>query len=151
MDYDKQKTIKTSYQGIGVYSQKTERCAFYSSEIFGKWSNRLLRMAGWCKRIYVRGLLRFRTAKSARQSHGIHKGCVLVKTRLRHGYIHVITSVLIFVLVIAAANPGILPVWLIVPLGLFAIWSMFVSWVRIMQGIYEAQSIDELFEKMKNE
>ena len=151
MNYDEQKIIGTPYQGIGVYPQKAERCAFRGSEVFGKWGNRLLRLAGRCKGISLCGLFRFGTAKSARQSYGIHKGCSVAKTRLRHGYIHVITSVLIFALVVAAENPGMFPVWLIVPLGLLAVWSLFVSWIRIMQGIYEAQGIDELFEKMKNE
>lgn len=151
MNYDEQKIIGTPYQGIGVYPQKAQRCAFCGSEIFGKWCNRLLRLAGRSKGIFIRGLFRFGTSKPARQGYGIHKGCSVAKTRLRHGHIHVITSVLIFVFVIASENLGMLPVWMIVPLGLFAVWCMFVSWVRIMQGIHDSQTIYELFDKMKNE
>lgn len=54
MNYEEKTSIGTPDNGFGVYSPQTERCAIRISELFGRWSDSILRVAGWCKRVFVR-------------------------------------------------------------------------------------------------
>ena len=146
MNYEEKTSIGTPDNGFGVYSPQTERCAIRISKLFGRWSDSILRVAGWCKGIFVRGLRRPNATKPARACDGVHTRSKVKGKKL--WYIHVITfaSMAVFIpcVVFSGFIPAVAKVILIVPLGLFTAWCMLVSFVRIMQGVTGCTDLDKM-------
>ena len=149
MNYEKNCNIATPRHGFGVHSRGNGSCPLYGSEVYGKWCNRLLRVAGWCKGVSLRGLCRPDAAKPARPGDGIHSRSELAGK----GWIHTVSAIAVCVLMLAAAVPHLphyVRMALVVPLGLFASWCLFVSFVRIMQSVTGCAGFKELLEELKD-
>lgn len=153
MNYEEKTSIGTPDNGFGVYSPQTERCTIRISELFGRWGDSILRVAGWCKGVFVRGLRRPASAKPARACNGVHTRSKVKGKKL--WYIHVITfaSLVFFIGSVALAEflPLFAKVLLTVPLGLFTAWCMLVSFVRIMQDVTGCTDLDKMGNEFKKE
>lgn len=153
MNYEEKTSIGTPDHGFGVYSPQTERCTIRISELFGRWGDSILRVAGWCKGVFVRGLRRPTSAKPARACDGVHTRSKVKGKQL--WYIHVITfaSMTLFIGIVALAEflPLFARVLLIVPLGIFTAWCMIVSFVRIIQNVTGQNDLDKMEDEFKKE
>lgn len=153
MNYENETSIGTPDHGFGVYSPQTERCAIRGSELFRRWSDCILRVAGWGKGVFIRGLRRSRAGKPARACDGVHTRSKVKGKQL--WYIHVITfaSMTLFIGIVALAEflPLFARVLLIVPLGIFTAWCMIVSFVRIIQNVTGQNDLDKMEDEFKKE
>lgn len=153
MNYEEKTSIGTPDHGFGVYSPQTERCTIRISELFGRWGDSILRVAGWCKGVFVCGLRRPASAKPARACDGVHTRSKVKGKQL--WYIHVITlaSMALFIGIVALDEflPLFARVLLIVPLGIFTAWCMIVSFVRIIQDVIGQNDLDKMEDEFKKE
>ena len=153
MNYENETSIGTPDHGFGVYSPQTERCAIRGSKLFRRWSDCILRVAGWGKGVFIRGLRRSRAGKPARTCDGVYTRSKLKRKQLR--YIHRITFVSMSFFMISLLFAEFLPLFvrilLIVPLGLFCSWCMVVSFVRVIQEVTGQNDLKEIAKELKKE